>query len=342
MSQAQWRAVRLTLVGLFVVGYVWWFVTRGIIINHVLVLSSMALFFCVATIGHPPRRWLRSVGDFVLFALMWLAYAESRGIANELGFPVQVESVRNIDRVMFFGNDGVVWLQQTFLEPFGTVRWYDIVGSMVYYSHFIVPPVTIAVLWFVNRHQWVRYMRRFATMLFVGCAMFMVLPTAPPWMAGDPSYGYNALPALRRPTGNGWRHLGLDAAVAAWDTGRDWANPVAAMPSLHSAFSLFFVVFWFRWITDWRWRALMLVYPTTMAVALMYFGEHYFVDALAGWLIVGASFLIWNRIEHRWESRVDAERDVDDSEQPGVGPAVDMELETGDEASLIAAQEGHD
>ena len=40
-----------------------------------------------------------------------------------------------------------------------------------------------AVLWFRNRDQWVRYMRRFATLLFVSCITFILLPTAPPWMA---------------------------------------------------------------------------------------------------------------------------------------------------------------
>jgi membrane-associated phospholipid phosphatase len=178
---------------------------------------------------------------------------------------------------------------------------------MVYYSHFIVPPVTIAVLWFLSRTHWVGYMRRFATVLFIGCAMFILLPTAPPWMAagGQNRLGLelDALPPLSRPTGRGWRHIGLDAFVKAWDHGRDWANQVAAMPSLHSAFAIFVVVFCFQWVKDWRWRALMLLYPLSMAVALMYFAEHYFVDALAGWAIVLFSFWMWDRIEKKWAAR---------------------------------------
>lgn len=335
MSGERWRNIRLGCVALFGLGYVAWFFTRGIIINHVLVLGSMAMFFAIGSIGRPWRQWIRSAGDYLLFAAMWLAYAESRGLADGLNFPIQVESVRNIDRVFFLGADGVVELQQRFLAPPGSVRWYDVVGSMVYYSHFIVPPVTIAVLWFVNREQWLGYMRRFATLLFVACALFVVVPTAPPWMAGDPDFSYNALPELRRPTGNGWRYLGLDAAVNAWDTGRDWANPVAAMPSLHSAFSLFFVVFMFRWVTDWRWRALMLVYPATMAVSLMYFGEHYLADAVAGWLIVGASFWIWNRVEARWARR-------SESLESEVAATVDVELNTSGELGLVGAEERND
>jgi len=45
------------------------------------------------------------------------------------------------------------------------------------------------------------------------------------------------------------------------------------------------------------------LYPLAMAVSLAYFAEHYIVDALIGWLYVGASFLVWNRIERAIETR---------------------------------------
>ncbi len=323
-----WTTARVALIVAYVVGYVWWFFARGVIIDRISVLLSVALFLVIASVGRPPMHWLRMVGDLSLFVAMWIAYDESRGIADRVGFPIQVESVRNLDRWLFFGTDPVVWLQERFLRARGNVQWYDVVGSMVYYSHFIVPPVTIAVLWFVSRRQWVRYMRRFATLLFVACTMFIMLPTAPPWMAagGKNRLGLelDALPPLRRPTGSGWNYIGLEGFVKAWDHGRDWANQVAALPSLHSAFALFVVVFFFPWIRDWRIRGLMLLYPLTMAVALAYFAEHYFVDAFAGWAIVGGSFWMWNRIEKRLDVRRRApappdDQDTDDDQDSGDG-----------------------
>lgn len=299
-----WIKIRWSLIVAYLAVYIWWFFAKGIIIDRVSVLWSFAIFLGIACVGRPRREWLQMVGDLGLFVFMWLAYDESRGIADRLGMPIQVESVRNIDRFLFFGTDPVVWLQYRYYKGADNVQWYDVIGSCVYYSHFIVPPVVIAALWFINRHQWVRYMRRFATLLFVACLMFVIVPTAPPWMAagGKNRVGLDldALPPLRRPTGNGWRYLGLDGFVEAWDTGRDWANQVAAMPSLHSAFAMFVVVFFWPWIPN-RWaKAALLIYPITMAVALAYFAEHYFADAFAGWLIVGGSFLAWNRIEARY------------------------------------------
>ena len=105
------------------------------------------------------------------------------------------------------------------------------------------------------------------------------------------------------------------------------------MPSLHCAFALFVVVFCFKWVKNWWLRALMLLYPLMMVTALMYFGEHYFADGLAGFAVVGLSFLLWNRIERYWDRRranaapVDSEQTDSEqtgSEQAGVRPTVDV------------------
>jgi hypothetical protein len=142
------------------------------------------------------------------------------------------------------------------------------------------------------------------------------------------------LPPLRRSTGAGWRYIGLDGFVRAWDHGRDWANQVAAMPSLHSAFALFVVVFFFRWVHDWRWRALMLLYPLAMAIALAYFAEHYFIDAIAGWLIVGASFWGWNRIERALDVRRVARVGIDLSADPDDDAGGDVDDEKGSDVLI--------
>jgi membrane-associated phospholipid phosphatase len=237
---------------------------------------------------------------------MWISYDESRGIADRLGFPLQVESVINMDKFLFFGGVPNVWLQERFYEP-GSVRWYDVAGSLVYFSHFIVPPAVMGILYLANRREWLRFVKRFATTMFIACTMFIVLPTAPPWMAagGDRAIILNELPPLRRPTARGWSHLGLKSFANAWDAvkGRDWANKVAALPSLHAGYALFVVAFFLPWIRP-RWlKVLVFAWPLLMTAALVYFGEHYVVDALAGWAVVGISFLVWNRIEQRQRDR---------------------------------------
>ena len=106
--------------------------------------------------------WRQLAIDSLLYAAMWYAYERTRGAADALGFPVQVESMRNIDRFLFFGNDPNVVLQEHFWHA--TVRWWDVVASLIYHTHFVVPVVAIAVLWVASHRQWVRFMKRFATL----------------------------------------------------------------------------------------------------------------------------------------------------------------------------------
>ena len=44
-------------------------------------------------------------------------------------------------------------------------------------------------------------------------------------------------------------------------------------------------------------KALMLCWPVVMLFALVLYGEHWIIDGIAGWVITGLSFLLWNRIE---------------------------------------------
>ncbi len=326
----RWQLVRFGALAAYGIAYALWFRHHGIIIDRISVLVSVTLLLVLAHLGRPWYRWWRLALDLTLYSLMWLAYEETRGAADRLGMPIQVESVRNIDRVLFLGVDPPVWLQQRFYSP-DVVRWYDVVASVVYYTHFVVPVAVVVLLWIADRRGWIRLMCRFATILAVACISFIVLPTAPPWMAagGDRQLRFDALEPLARPAGRGWRHLGLDAFFHAWETGRDWVNRVAAMPSLHAGFSLMVVLVFWPQLRRPSWRALALVYPLVMGVALVYLAEHYVIDIVAGWALVVASFWLWDRIEgRRRDRRADRARRALGVDRPSA-PADEPALLTG-------------
>ncbi len=296
----RWRWTRLGLGLSYLAAYVTWFFARGVIIDRISVLISVALVLVIATVGKPIRTWRSLVVDFLVLASIWMMYDETRGAADRVGMPLQARSVRDIDRFLFGGVDPNVWLQNRYFSS-DQVRWYDIVASVLYYSHFIVPVVLLAALWVCHRVEWVRFMRRFATVLTTACISYVLLPTAPPWMAagGSDSIRLSELPPLERPAGRGWDALGLDAFVHAWETGRDWANPVAAMPSLHAGFALLVVVFWFPHVRRRSVRAAMLAYPLLMGISLVYLAEHWVIDVIAGWVVVGTSFALCGAGERR-------------------------------------------
>lgn len=294
--------VRIAMMITYGLSYVWWTRNRGLVTDRISVAAALGLFLVCANLGRPWRRWAILLVDAALYCLMWFGYEMTRGAADRLGMPLQVESVRNIDRVMFFGTDPNVWLQEA-LYTRGVVRWYDQLLSMVYYTHFWLPIVAIGVLWATRRYQWKRFMRRFATLLAVACTMFVLLPTAPPWMASSTEYPYQILPPLDRHTGDGFKSLGFYGFYHDWKNALDWANGVAAMPSLHAGFAMFVTAFFLPMVRP-RWgKALLLLFPVAMLTGLVYFAEHWVIDGLVGWTIVGLSFLLWNRIETRQRVR---------------------------------------
>ncbi|MEJ7801303.1 MAG: hypothetical protein WKF60_12335, partial [Ilumatobacter sp.] len=106
--------IRRVLLGAYGVAYLAWFLEYGVIIDRVSVVLSVTVFLLIGHIGKLWRDWLFLPGGLLLYAAMWLAYDETRGAADRVGLPLQVESVRNIDRFLFFGADPTVWLQRNF------------------------------------------------------------------------------------------------------------------------------------------------------------------------------------------------------------------------------------
>lgn len=289
---------RVTAMSIYGVIYLWWFRERGIIIDRISVAISVGIFLVCAFMGKPWRRWGQLAIDATLYALMWFTYEMTRGAADRLGFPYQLDIVRTFDRLLFLGTDPTVWMQDRFFDP-QDVKWYDNVASAVYYTHFVVPVIALAVLWAVSRVQWVRFMKRFATLLAISCALFVIMPTVPPWMASSPRHDYRVFEPLARHTGRGFQDMGFTGFVKGWQQALDWGNAVAAMPSLHTAFALFVPAFFLPLVRWWWLKVALLCFPVAMLASLVYFGEHWVVDGLAGALLVGVSFALWGWIERR-------------------------------------------
>jgi len=302
-----WYLARLGMFGAYVIGYLWFFVSYGLIIDQVSVGISVGIFILIGHLGRPARRWAWLVFDISCYCVMWLAYEESRGWADQAGFPLQVEAPRIIDRFLFLGTDPNVWIQEHFYDP-KVIHWYDKVASVTYFTHFIFPVIAIAVVWVVSHREWARFIKRFASLLLVSCAMFVLVPTVPPWMAADRKrYDFRIIEPLARHTGRGFRELGMKGFVNEWNSALSWGNVIAAMPSLHSAYALFVPAFFLPLIKPKWLKAVVLCFPVVMLTSLVYFAEHWVIDGLVGWALVGLSFLFWGWFENR-QLRVRAER----------------------------------
>ena len=293
-GKTSWATARKIALVVYALVFLWSARRHGIPVDRSAVMAWILVGFVCGSIGKSRSDQWRMIADWSIIVALYFAYDYSRGTADQLGMPVHFTGPRNADRILFFGADPNVWIQKHFYEP-DTVRWYDVAGSLTYMTHFIFPVAPLVILWLRNRHQWLMYVRRLSLIMSIGVICFVLYPAAPPWMAAQKGY----IAPLSRITGRGWNHLHMHTVSKVWDRGTAVLNGVAAMPSLHAAFSLFATVWVVRNKARWV-QALGALFPLAMCLTLTYFGEHWVIDCILGWLLV---LLAW-RICNRWEQRI--------------------------------------
>jgi len=79
-------------------------------------------------------------------------------------------------------------------------------------------------------------------------------------------------------------------------------NPVAAMPSIHAAFPLMIFFFLFKW----NKKVGLAIIPYVLGVwfAVIYLGEHYFIDVAMGALYATVIFIIVEKITNRAKAKI--------------------------------------
>lgn len=196
---------------------------------------------------------------------------------NRLGAALHVLGPARVDEALF-GSVPTVWLQARLLD--GTPHWYDAVAALVYVTHFVTIPLLTAVAWFRLRDRFRAWVAAVLTMTLLGIAGYVAYPAAPPWLAAE----RGAIGDVSRVSDLGWEWLHLDVVARLTELGQSGSNPVAAMPSLHAGAAL--LVALFLWSSVPRLaRLLLAAYALAMALTLVYTGEHYVADVLAGWLV---------------------------------------------------------
>ncbi len=185
-----------------------------------------------------------------------------------------------IDRALGLGRLPNARLQRA-LSRFGRVGTLDRFLTWVHWLWFLEP--YIALVWILVRHpeRFPRAARQLAAVFDIGCVGYFALPTAPPWWASE--QGLTDEEVRRIMVG-----VGEETWRSAWPAmyGALGGNPWAAMPSLHFATSTMAAISLSE--AGRTEGALGWGYAVTLGFALVYLGEHYVTDLIAGAGLVAA------------------------------------------------------
>jgi membrane-associated phospholipid phosphatase len=157
-----------------------------------------------------------------------------------------------------------------------------IVNRYLTWAHwlwFLEPYVALAVILARHPERFPRAARQMAAVFDLGCSVYFALPTAPPWWASEQGL-----------TGEEVRRIMVEVGEETW--GSAWpkmygalgGNPWAAMPSLHFATSMTAALALSE--AGRAEGAFGWAYAGTLGFALVYLGEHYVTDLLAGAVLV--------------------------------------------------------
>jgi membrane-associated phospholipid phosphatase len=248
-----------------------------------LVLQSIAycapIGLCIAL----PRSRKRDVATCSLQMWAYLAaYKSPHDDAEAQAERVHVRYPIVADRILGLGELPTLRLQRGLARPGQEgVEWraFERVLVWAHWSWFLIPHGTL--LYILVRHP--ERFSRAAVMTYavfnIGASVYWVLPTAPPWYAAD----------VDEETGEGAvevRRMMVEYGEYFWKDG--WGslysvfggNPLAAMPSLHFATTVMAALLLAEVGTVPG--ALGFTYAATLGFALVYLGEHYLVDLIAG------------------------------------------------------------
>ena len=243
-----------------------------------LAVATGGLAPIAALVAMPPgRRRDAAVSILNMWAYV-AAYEMPNDDPERLAKRVRVRYPIVIDRAIGFGRTPTFRLQQAFAAP-GSVNPFERLLVWCHWVWFAVPHGTLALILWREPGRFAGAAGRMYAVFDLGAVFYWAIPTAPPWWAAK--HGH-----LRDTEANTMRRMMLEYGEQFW--GDRWGglydvlggNPLAAMPSLHFATSLMAAhllseVGPVAGAVGWS-------YTVLLGLALVYLGEHYAIDLLAG------------------------------------------------------------
>jgi membrane-associated phospholipid phosphatase len=277
------RAVRKIAIGAVVAGVALPLVRRRLGISPAAAIAGAAVApaaFCVA-VPRSPRR------DIIACTLQMWAYVAAYKMPHgadpdALEKRVKIDYPIAFDRAVGRGELPTVRLQRALAVP-GAFKARDKALISTHWVWFSVPHLALTYILYRHPDRFPRAAVMTYGVFDVGALCYWVIPTAPPWYAAeqgrfDEQAAGSDEPIIRRMMVEFGEEFWRDAWGPLYSV--LGGNPFAAMPSLHFATSVMAAILLAE--TGPIAGAVGTTYALGIGFALVYLGEHYVADLLAG------------------------------------------------------------
>lgn len=283
-------------------------------------------------------HWWREIAVIVAFYGIYTLVRNQFGSATVGASHAYDNALRIIDLEKALGIFNEATVQGWFLGASGVLRAFNIFyGSF----HFVVTAGTLA--WLAWRFPRSYPTWRNALMIGTGLALigFSLFPLMPPRLLCDCAYGPGPAAAADQ-LPQFVDTLAVHGGLWSFDSGTMQAvsNQYAAMPSLHFGWALWCALVLVPRVRHRSTKVLSALYPVVTLLAIVVTGNHFWLDAVGGAVVIGAGWLVGSRLarvmqNRRWRRGTVTETSPSTSSsvltEPSTGPDPSPHRRTGKE-----------
>lgn len=253
--------------------------------HPVLALLILALFFYNGF----SRRLIVALLPFVAFGI---SYDWMNIVPNYTVNEVDTAGLYNAEKAIFGIGTAAGRLTPNEFLALHTCTPADIMAGIFYLCWVPLPIIFGLWMYFTRRTEgYLHFALVFLLANLLGFAIYYIHPAAPPWYVAI--HGFEAVPGTHGEVAglgafDAITGLGIFDALYARN-----ANVFAAVPSLHSAYTLVALIYAVRYRCPAAWRVVLGIVTAGIWATAVYTSHHYVIDVLLGIACAFAGFALF-------------------------------------------------
>lgn len=243
------------------------------------------LFF----VSGPTRRLCVALLPFIVFAI---SYDWMNLLPNYEVNPVDTSGLYNTEKSLFGIEtvSGVLTPNEFFAVHNSKVM--DFLAGLFYLCWVPLPVFFGLWLYFTGKKGvYLHFALVFLLVNLIGFAGYYIHPAAPPWYVA--MHGFEAIPGTPGSVAGLGRFDSMTGLSVFHGLYERNANVFAAVPSLHSAYTLVAFIYAVRGRSSWTWRVILGIVTLGIWFTAVYSSHHYVIDVLLGITCALVGFVVF-------------------------------------------------